>query len=153
MKLVPLTVALLGATSAVSLDNSATHRISTYEEDMAHNKDMMPNEEEEDSHLSQLVTQALAGAPPGEITEPTADPAKDKENDTQMTKGKTINYEYFWKYACAFTKWTPTNQFLHAKRVYDAKTMTLERFGFIGTDKRCYWGMVGVKWLTPLKVN
>lgn len=31
--------------------------------------------------------------------------------------------------------------------------MTLERFGFIGTDKKCYWGMVGVKWVTPLKVD
>ena len=70
-----------------------------------------------------------------------------------MTKGKTINYEYFWKYACAFTKWTPTNQFLHASNNYDPKSMTLERFGFIGTDKKCFWGMVGVKWVTPLKVS
>ena len=31
--------------------------------------------------------------------------------------------------------------------------MTLERFGFIGTDKKCFWGMVGVKWITPLKVE
>ena len=56
----------------------------------------------------------------------------------------------------------PTNQFLYAGQnnlslynggVYDPKTMTLERFGFIGMDKRCFWGMVGVKWLTPLKVE
>lgn len=31
--------------------------------------------------------------------------------------------------------------------------MTLERFGFIGMDKKCFWGMVGVDWLTPLKVH
>ena len=111
-----------------------------------------------DSRLAQLVTQALAGAPPGEITEPVANPQTDKEDDTQMTRGVTINYEYFWKYACAFTKWVPTNQFLHDAAVgngpaYDPQTMTLERFGFIGTTKKCYWGMVGVKWVTPLKVE
>ena len=42
---------------------------------------------------------------------------------------------------------------MHAGKDYDAKTMTLERFGFIGMDKKCFWGMVGVEWLTPLKVN
>ena len=31
--------------------------------------------------------------------------------------------------------------------------MTLERFGFIGMDKKCFWGMVGVDWLTPLKIQ
>ena len=80
------------------------------------------------------------------------------ENDTQMTRGHTINYQYFWKYACAFTKWIPTNQFLNAAATgngpeFNAATMTLERFGFIGTNKKCYWGMVGVKWVTPLKVE
>ena len=105
----------------------------------------------DDSHLAQLITSALAGAPPGEITEPTSS-ANDKENAKQITKGKTPNYEFHWKYACAFTKWTPTNQFLHAGKKYDAATMTLERFGFIGEEKKCYWGMVGVFWVTPLKV-
>ena len=57
----------------------------------------------DDSHLAQLITSALAGAPPGEITEPTAS-ANDKENAKQITKGKTPNYEFHWKYACAFTK-------------------------------------------------
>jgi hypothetical protein len=31
--------------------------------------------------------------------------------------------------------------------------MTLERFGFIGMDKKCFWGMIGVEWLTPLKIT
>ena len=101
----------------------------------------------------------MAGAPPGEITMPLKSAANDIENDVQMTKGKTINYEYFWKYACAWTRWVPTNQFLHCHEqkdkdcTYDKERMTLERFGFIGMDKKCFWGMVGVKWITPLKVD
>ena len=71
-----------------------------------------------------------------------------------MTKGKTVNYSYYWQYVCAFTKWIPTNQFLHAKKVYrNDGSMTLERFGFIGTNRECFWGMTGVKWVTPLKVE
>ena len=31
--------------------------------------------------------------------------------------------------------------------------MTLERFGFIGMNKKCFWGMIGVDWVTPLKVE
>ena len=31
--------------------------------------------------------------------------------------------------------------------------MTLARFGFIGEAKACFWGMTGVYWKTPLKVN
>ena len=42
---------------------------------------------------------------------------------------------------------------MHAGKAYDPTTMTLERFGFIGTDKKCFWGMVGVEWLTPLKIQ
>ena len=68
-------------------------------------------------------------------------------------KGKAPNYKFDWEYVCAFTKWTPTNQFLNAKRTYVAAEMTLERFGFIGTDKKCFWGMTGVFWLKPLKVD
>ena len=106
-----------------------------------------------DNHLAQLVTTALAGAPPGEIAEPSPNGAK--EGGTTTTNGHTYkNYQYFWKYVCAFTKWIPTNQFLFSSsQTYDPATMTLERFGFIGTDKKCFWGMVGVKWLTPLKVE
>ena len=71
------------------------------------------------------------------------------------TNGWTYkNYQYFWKFVCAFTKWIPTNQFLSAgANTWDPETMTLERFGFIGTEKKCFWGMVGVKWITPLKVE
>ena len=36
---------------------------------------------------------------------------------------------------------------------YDDSTMTLERFGFIGMDKRCFWGSIGVLWKRPLPVN
>jgi hypothetical protein len=42
---------------------------------------------------------------------------------------------------------------MHAGKTYDAKSMTLERFGFIGMNKKCFWGMVGVEWLTPLRVS
>ena len=99
-----------------------------------------------------LVTQAVAGAPPGEINEPSA--ANAVEGDKTTTNGHTYkNYQWFWKYTCAFTKWVPTNQYLYANMTYDPETMTLERYGYIGMDKRCFWGMVGVKWMTPLKVN
>lgn len=30
--------------------------------------------------------------------------------------------------------------------------MTLERFGFIGEAKACFWGMTGVNWTKPLRV-
>lgn len=150
MKLIPLTVALLGASQAVTLEAHSSMQALAKEGDVTVNQ-------EDDSHLAQLVTQALAGAPPGEITLPKENVLTDHENDTQMSKGKTINYEYFWKYACAFTKWIPTNQFLHASQnggeQFNKDTMTLERFGFIGTNKKCFWGMVGVKWVTPLKVE
>lgn len=42
---------------------------------------------------------------------------------------------------------------MNAGKAYDAKSMTLERFGFIGMDKKCFWGMVGVEWITPLKIE
>lgn len=42
---------------------------------------------------------------------------------------------------------------MYAGRNYDPKSMTLERFGFIGMEKKCFWGMVGVEWITPLKVT
>ena len=58
-----------------------------------------------------------------------------------------------WKHACAFTKWVPSNQFMYSNLDYDATTMTLERFGFIGMDKRCFWGSIGVLWKRPLPVE
>ena len=62
-------------------------------------------------------------------------------------------YLYMWKHGCAFTKWVPSNQFMYSNLDYDADTMTLERFGFIGMDKRCYWGSIGVLWKRPLPVE
>ena len=112
------------------------------------------SDSDSDNHLAQLVTTALAGAPPGEIAEPGVVKGVTKEGDLTTTNGHTYkNYQYFWKHVCAFTKWIPTNQYLHAGKLYKAEEMTLERFGFIGTDKKCFWGMVGVKWITPLKVE
>lgn len=58
-----------------------------------------------------------------------------------------------WKHACAFTKWVPSNQFMYANLDYNADTMTLERFGFIGMDRRCFWGAIGVLWKRPLPVD
>ena len=116
-----------------------------------------------DDKLAQLLSTALAGAPPGDIKEP-AMKGTDKEGDTQTTNGLTKNYKFNWKYACAFTKWTPTNQWMHDQEVnknangdmtkaFNPQEMTLERFGFIGTDKKCYWGMTAVFWVTPLKIT
>ena len=58
-----------------------------------------------------------------------------------------------WKHACAFTKWVPSNQFMYANIDYNDETMTLERFGFIGMDRRCFWGSIGVLWKRPLPVE
>jgi hypothetical protein len=73
--------------------------------------------------------------------------------DKQITIGLTKNYRFHWQYSCAFTKWIPSNQFMHSGKTYNPATMTLERFGFIGMDKKCFWGMVGVDWVTPLKIT
>ena len=58
-----------------------------------------------------------------------------------------------WKHACAFTKWVPSNQFMYANIDYNPDTMTLERFGFIGMDRRCFWGSIGLLWKRPLPVE
>merc|ERR1712070_19913 len=115
-----------------------------------------------DEKLAQLLSTALAGAPPGEINEP--DHKVGNENQVKTTDGKTKNYRFRWKYACAFTKWTPTNQWMHDQQTkqnangdmttnFHPEEMTLERFGFIGTEKKCYWGMTAVFWVTPLKIT
>jgi hypothetical protein len=61
-----------------------------------------------------------------------------------------------WKHACAYSKWTPTNQFLHSvkdkQKDYNWKDMDLSRFGFIGSNKQCYWGLIAVLWQKPLPV-
>ena len=90
MKFAQVATALLGVTSA------------------------MHKAEESDERLSQLITSALAGAPPGIITEPDNAKLKGAEGDKTVTVGQTKNYKFHWQYVCAFTKWTPTNQWLHA---------------------------------------
>ena len=64
-------------------------------------------------------------------------------------------YKYMWKHACAFTKWTPSNQFLHAnqanlKSIKFSEIYDLSRFGLIGSERKCFWGMIGVLWKKPL---
>ena len=102
MKFAAIACALLGAASAAHPPASSHAKVkSSTNEDKA----------DGDSHLSQLITSALAGAPPGEINEcpPRPDGQDDVEGKTWSTYGKTKNYRFDWKYACAFTKWTPTN--------------------------------------------
>ena len=71
----------------------------------------------------------------------------------EATGEEAQHYLYMWKHACAFTKWVPSNQFMYANLDYNEATMTLERFGFIGMDKRCFWGSIGVLWKRPLPVD
>ena len=145
--------ALIGVTAAVHKNSApASHSLNQ-------------KEDEVDARLNQLMTTAFAGAKPGVIKEVTAAEAgtNPEENMVVMTEGYTKNYQFRWKYACAFTKWTPTNQWMHDqqknhaangsfKNAFDPSKMTLERFGFIGEDKKCYCGRTAVYWVTPLKV-
>ena len=71
----------------------------------------------------------------------------------EATGEEAQNYLYMWKHACAFTKWVPSNQFMYSGLDYNPDEMTLERFGFIGMDKRCFWGSIGVLWKRPLPVE
>ena len=71
----------------------------------------------------------------------------------EATGEEAQNYLYMWKHACAFTKWVPSNQFMYSGLDYNPQEMTLERFGFIGMDKRCFWGSIGVLWKRPLPVE
>jgi len=71
----------------------------------------------------------------------------------ENTGEEAQHYLYMWKHACAFTKWVPSNQFMYANLDYNADTMTLERFGFIGMDRRCFWGSIGILWKRPLPVE
>lgn len=68
---------------------------------------------ESDDKLAQLISSALAGAPPGEINEVDETKVQNVEGRREVTTGKTKNYKFHWQYVCAFTKWTPTNQWLH----------------------------------------
>ena len=76
-----------------------------------------------------------------------------KQSRNEATGEEAQHYLYMWKHACAFTKWVPSNQFMYSGLDYNEQTMTLERFGFIGMDKRCYWGSIGVLWKRPLPVE
>ena len=76
-----------------------------------------------------------------------------KQGRVEATGEEAQHYLYMWKHACAFTKWVPSNQFMYANLDYNADTMTLERFGFIGMDRRCFWGAIGVLWKRPLPVE
>ena len=60
---------------------------------------------------------------------------------------------YMWKEGCSFTKWVPSNQFMYANLDYDPASMTLERFGFIGMEKQCYWGGIGTLWKSGLGIE
>lgn len=75
------------------------------------------------------------------------------QNRNEATGEEAQNYLYMWKHACAFTKWVPSNQFMYSNLDYDPESMTLERFGFIGMDKKCFWGSIGVLWKRPLPVE
>ena len=98
-----------------------------------------------------MIASTLAGGPPGEIAEPSN--IGSREGQKMRTFGHTyLNYQFYWKFVCAFTRWIPSNQFMNVKMEFDPYSMTLERFGVVGIEKKCYWGMVGVKWLTPLEI-
>lgn len=77
-------------------------------------------------------------------------------NTTRKTDGQ--DYLYMWKHVCEWSKWTPSNQYLNGKgqkllnTQFAAGKITLERFGLIGTDEQCFWGMIGVHWKKPLPV-
>ena len=146
--------ALMGAASATTITAGSLEGNMVYmQQEQKIDNALQKTDIDADNHLAQLLTTALAGAPEGEIIEPKA-LATTKEGELTTTNGRDYtNYQYFWKFVCAFTKWVPTNQFLFAGKKYDESIMTLERFGFIGTEKKCFWGMVGVKWITPLKVE
>ena len=120
MKLVTMAVALLGAAEAtkISIGSLEGNRIYAKQESMINNA-LKKADQDGDNHLAQLVTTALAGAPPGEINEPVVN-ADTVEGALTTTNGHTYrNYQYFWKFVCAFTKWVPTNQFLNAGNVYN----------------------------------
>lgn len=76
-----------------------------------------------------------------------------KQDRKEMIGEEAQHYLYMWKHVCAFTKWVPSNQFMYSNLDYNPETMTLERFGFIGMDKKCYWGCIGVLWKNPLAVE
>lgn len=128
--------------------------------------------------LTQLITSAMSKTDPKEIIVPGVNSTGTKidnfpfqiggengihtitgeyQNTTRQSKEQS--YTYMWRKACAFSKWVPTNQYLHAHEAdalankIDWKSMDLSRFGFIGSEKICYWGLIAVLWVTPLPVS
>ena len=55
MKIIPLTVALLGATSAISLESQAEAHMKAMAENGITMKEVSSHNPDEDQHLSQLV--------------------------------------------------------------------------------------------------
>ena len=57
------------------------------------------------------------------------------QNTTRLTKKH--HYFFQWRLACAWMKWTPSNQIIAAKIHLDEtnSTMRLGRYGIIGWDK------------------
>ena len=155
MKFMQIAAALLGATCATDIGTEIEISTKVYgkNEVVNYNQYSSDSTDPTSDHLSQLVTSALASAPPGIIAMRESKPT-DKENETDITHGVSYeNYSFKWKYACAFTKWVPSNQFINNGLRYESASMTLERFGFIGMEKKCFWGMIGVYWKTPLKIK
>ena len=151
MKFSVIALALLGASQAIEIDDQP-NEIALQAEAQTSVNAMNTVEGQQEIKMSDLLVGALSNDP-YKINVP-KDSVVDHEGDVRKNvKGKAPGYAFDWKYVCAFTKWTPTNQFLNAKKVYNDKTMTLSRFGFIGDKKECFWGMTGVFWKTPLKVN
>jgi hypothetical protein len=63
--------------------------------------------------LEELIKDALVGVKPYTINEPVGKNS-DKVGQTQVTTGKAPHYKFKWRYACAFSKWVPSNQFINS---------------------------------------
>merc|ERR1719183_3513590 len=98
--------------------------------------------EQQDTHLAQLVIQAIKGTDPRVIPKPRGLSKTDGSLIGQRTTTSNLGYTYHWQWVCEYMTWTPTNQFIFDHRTFDPKTMTLHRFG-----------MTGVMWIQPLQVN
>merc|ERR550514_2495654 len=109
--------------------------------------------EQQDTHLAQLIVNAVKGTEPRVIPKPRGLSKTDAALIGNTQKTSNLGYTYHWQWVCEYMTWTPTNQFIFDHRTFDPKTMTLHRFGMIGWNKDCFWGMTGVMWIQPLQVN
>ena len=59
-----------------------------------------------------------------------------------------------WRRDCFFASYTPSNQYLHSLGAPFKPPAGLDysRFGLIGHNKQCQWGLFGVQWIKPLPV-